>query len=362
MRILTAIFTLLLIAQTAFAQNAYKKPGQANLREMDREIRKYMRDNNIPGGLVAVAKGGKLDFVRTYGKSNVELDVDVDENHVFEIGSISKQFVAAAAMLQVEEGKLNLDDKIEKYLPNLPSEWVGVTVKQLFNHTSGIPDYEEIYTYDVYRLRMTPEDIIKIASGRPVDFEPGQGWYYSNTGHYLASMIVERVDGMPIGKVLESRIFEPLGMSQTRFADPEAIIMGRAEGYWVNRNGELINRNATETSSTLGAGGLLSSAADMAKWDHALYGNDLLSEESKKIMWETTILPDGRDMEYGLGWDLELDRGLKTTNHSGQVAGFVAYFSRYIDEDVAVIVFLNRYRVSSRTVKDIMLNYIMPGS
>lgn len=362
MRILSTIFTTMLIATAAFAQNNYKKPAQADLREMDREIRKYMRDNNIPGGLVAVAKDGKLDFVRTYGQSNVELDVDVDESHVFEIGSISKQFVAAAAMMQVEEGKLNLDDTIEKHLPNLPSEWVGVTVKQLFNHTSGIPDYEEIYTYDVYRLRMTPEEVIKIAAGRPMDFEPGTGWYYSNTGHYLASMIVERVDGMPIGKVLENRIFKPFGMTQTRFADPEAIIKGRAEGYWVNRNGELINRNATETSSTLGAGGLLSSAADMAKWDQALYGTDLLSEESKKIMWETTILPDGRDMEYALGWDVEPDRGMRNVNHSGQVAGFVAYFARYVDEGVAVIVFMNRYRVSSRTVKDIVLNHIMPGS
>lgn len=361
MRLISIITVLLLLVNIAHAQNKYKKPSQGDLREMDREIKKYMSDNIIPGGLVAVAKDGKLEFVRTYGKSSLELDVDVEEDHVFEIGSISKQFVAVAALLQVEEGKLNLDDPINKHLPNLPSEWVGVTVRQLFNHTSGIPDYEEIHTYDIYRLRVTPDDIIKIASARPMDFEPGTGWYYSNTGHYLASMIVERVDNMPIGKVLEKRIFEPLGMSQTRFADPEAIIKGRVEGYWVNRNNELINRNATETSSTLGAGGLLSSAADMAKWDHALHGTELLTEESKNIMWQSVILPNGRDTEYGLGWDLSDEYGLKTTSHSGQVAGFVAYFARYVDEGVSVIVFLNRYRVSSRYAKEIVVDYIMPG-
>lgn len=361
MRLLNIIAVFLLIVNVAHAQNKYKKPAQGDLREMDREIKKYMSDNNIPGGLVAVAKGGELEFVRTYGKSNVELDVDVDESHVFEIGSISKQFVATAAMMQVEEGKLSLEDPIHKHLPGLPSEWVGVTVRQLFNHTSGIPDYEEIYTYDIYRLRVTPDEIIRIASTRPMDFEPGTGWYYSNTGHYLASMIVERIDNMPIGKVLEKRIFEPLGMSQTRFADPEAIIKGRAEGYWVNKNNELINRNATETSSTLGAGGLLSSAADMAKWDHALHGTDLLSAESKKIMWQSVTLPDGRDTEYGLGWRVSDEYGLKTTSHSGQVAGFVAYFARYVDEGVAVIVFLNRYRVSSSYAKEIVVDYIMPG-
>ncbi|MDG1996772.1 MAG: serine hydrolase, partial [Emcibacteraceae bacterium] len=157
---LLMIVTICFFSNAALAQ--YKKPSGAVLREMDREIRQYMQDNNIPGGLVAVAKGGKLEFVRTYGKSNLELDVNVAEEHVFEIGSISKQFVAAAALMQVQEGKLNLDDPIHKHLPELPSEWIGVTVKQLLNHTSGIPDYEEIYSYDIYRLRVTPEEIIKI--------------------------------------------------------------------------------------------------------------------------------------------------------------------------------------------------------
>ncbi|MDG1994902.1 MAG: serine hydrolase, partial [Emcibacteraceae bacterium] len=204
--------------------------------------------------------------------------------------------------------------------------------------------------------------IIKIANGRPMDFEPGTGWYYSNTGYYLASMIVERVDGMPLGKVLEKRIFKPLMMEQTRFADPEAIIKGRAEGYWVNKRNQLINRNATETSSTLGAGGLLSSAADMAKWNAALHDDNLLSDASKETMWTTGKLPDGKDTGYALGWRVEKDRGLNTTSHSGQVAGFVAYFTRYIDEDVAIIVFLNRYRVSSRYAKNIVLDYIMPNT
>ncbi|HRW28862.1 MAG TPA: serine hydrolase domain-containing protein, partial [Emcibacteraceae bacterium] len=246
MKSILAALLVLISSTVAYAQ--YVKPSEADLNKMDERIRGYMADNNVPGALVAVAKDGKLEFVRTYGKSNVELDVDVAENHVFEIGSISKEFVSAAAMMQVEEGKLSLDDPISKYLADLPTDWLGVTVKQLLNHTSGIPDYEEIYTYDVYRLRLTPQDVIKIANGRPMDFAPGTGWYYSNTGYYLASMIVEQVDHMPLADVLKKRIFEPLGMTQTRFADPEAIIKGRAEGYWVNKRGELINRNATETT------------------------------------------------------------------------------------------------------------------
>ncbi len=360
MKIILLSFFSILLAVNAHAQ--FISPDNDALAAMDGKIRKYMTDNNIPGALIAVASKGEILELRTYGDANVELDVPVNANTRFEIGSISKEFVSTAALMQVEEGKLNLDDPIHKYLPELPSEWVGVTVKQLLNHTSGIPDYEEIFTYDIYRHRVTPEDVIKIAAGRPMDFEPGTGWYYSNTGYYLASMIVERIDGQPLGKVLKRRIFDPLGMTETRFADPEAIIKNRAEGYWVNKRGELINRNATETSSTLGAGGLLSTAADMAKWDAALYGTDILSESSKKVMWTSAILPDGQDTGYALGWRVTPDRGLKVIGHSGQVAGFVAYFGRYIDHETSVIVFMNRYRVSSGQVKNFVLDTFMPSS
>jgi CubicO group peptidase (beta-lactamase class C family) len=143
-------------------------------------------------------------------------------------------------------------------------------------------------------------------------------------------------------------------------ADPESIILHRAEGYWVNRNGELINRNATETSSTLGAGGLLSSVHDMVKWDNALNGNELLTEESRSLMWSPVVLENGKEVEYGFGWNLSSYKGKKSLSHGGQVAGFVAYFARFPDEEISVIVFLNRYRVSSRLVKDAVMSTFYP--
>jgi CubicO group peptidase (beta-lactamase class C family) len=194
-----------------------------------------------------------------------------------------------------------------------------------------------------------------------MDFAPGTGGYYSNTGYFLLSMIVERVEGQPLGRVLEARIFGPLGMTQTRLADPEAIIHHRAAGYWVNKTGDLINRNPTETSSTLGAGGILSSAYDLAKWDEALYGEQLLSAESKAAMWTPTDLPNGETVEYGFGWSLRPYQGLRQLSHGGQVAGFVANFSRFPEQEAAVIVFLNRYRVSSNRVKVAVLHTFMPN-
>ncbi|UCD23105.1 MAG: beta-lactamase family protein [Gemmatimonadota bacterium] len=350
---------MLFSAATASAQLV--QPSAAALAELDQRIETYMHESNIPGGLVAVASRGRIVHLKAYGLANVELSVPVTDSTVFEIGSISKQFVSAAVMLLVQDGGLEVDDPIHQYLPDLPSEWLGVTVRHLMTHTSGIPDYEEIATYDIYGFRLTPEEVIRIAHSRPVDFAPGQGWYYSNTGYFLLSMIVERIEGKPLGEVLRSRIFEPLGMNQTRLADPEAIIPHRASGYWVNKVGELINRRPTETSSTLGAGGILSSTYDLAKWDAALYGDRLLSAESKSSMWTATILPNGEDTGYGFGWGLRPYEGLTSQNHGGQVAGFVANFARFPEQEAAIIVFLNRYRVSSGRLRVWVLHTFMPS-
>lgn len=330
------------------------QPTEAALTELDHRIEKFLVENNVPGTVVAVASQGKILYLKPYGLANVELLVPVTEQTVFEIGSISKQFTAAAALLLVEENKLDLDDPIHKYLKNLPSEWFGVTVRQLLTHTSGIPDYEEIRSYDVYRFRLTPQEIIQIAHSRPVDFAAGTGWNYSNTGYFLLSRILETIEGRPLGQILQTRIFSPLGMTQTRMADPEAIIPHRAAGYWVNKKDELINRKPTETSSTLGAGGLLSTAQDLAKWDASLYTDQILSAKSKQAMWTPVTLPEGESHPYGFGWDLRPYQGLKSQSHLGQVAGFGASFTRFPKEKVAFIIFTNRYRVRRDEVMEVL--------
>lgn len=357
----SALISTALLCAAASASAQLVQPSAEALAELDRWVEGYLDDNNVPGGLLAVVSRGKILHLRPYGLANVELSVPVTDSTVFEIGSISKQFVSAAVMLLVEEHRLGLDDPIHQYLPYLPSEWLGVTVRHLLTHTSGIPDYEEIATYDIYGFRLTPEEVIRLAHSRPMDFAPGEGWYYSNTGYFLLSMIVERVEGRRLGQVLRARIFEPLGMGQTRMADPEAIIPHRASGYWVNKVGELINRRPTETSSTLGAGGILSSAHDLMKWDEALYGDQLLSAESKETMWTPAILPDGEDTGYAFGWSVRPYRGLTTRSHGGQVAGFVAGFFRFPEQEVALIMFMNRYRARGNRVLGAVLDTFMPG-
>ena len=176
------------------------QPSRAQLAELDRRIRSDMEEFNIPGVLVGVSSRGRLVHWKAYGMANVELSVPVSHSTVFEIGSISKEFVSAVVMQLVEEGRLGLDDGIHEYLSFLPSEWLGVTVRQLLTHTSGIPDYEEIQTYEAYRFRFTPEEIIRVAHSRPMDFAPGTGYYYSNTGYFLLSLMVERIEGRPLAR------------------------------------------------------------------------------------------------------------------------------------------------------------------
>ncbi|GHF17820.1 serine hydrolase [Kordiimonas sediminis] len=352
----------LFAAPQALADQDIPTPSAEDLQKLDETVESLLAKHTIPGALVAVASRGKMIDLRTYGMANVELNVPVSKDNVFEIGSVSKQFIVVAALMLMEEGKLGLHDPIQKYLPFVPSEWLGITPYQLMTHTSGIPDYEEIRSYDVYGFRLTPEEIIKIAHSRPMDFQPGEGWYYSNTGYFLISMIVERIEGKPLGQVLEDRIFKPLGMNQTRMADPEAIIPHRASGYWVNKVDQLINRRPTETSSTLAAGGLLSSAADLAKWDAALYGDEVLSEKSKELMWTVADVPTGTNSwTYAMGWSLEPYKGLKTQWHTGQVAGFITRFRRFPDEGLMTLVFVNRYRAQTQEIEDAVLQTYIPS-
>jgi CubicO group peptidase (beta-lactamase class C family) len=331
----------------AWLYGQLRTPTAEELAEFDAWAESHLEESRIPGALFAVASRGEILALHTVGLSNAELRTPVTDSSVWEIGSVSKQFVATAALLLVEEGRLGLDDSIHRYIPELPSEWLGATVRHLLNHTSGIPDYELIRSYDVYRFRLTPDDVIEIAHSRPMDFEPGTGWFYSNTGYYLLSMIVERIEGRPLGEVLEDRIFAPLGMGQSGMTAPEDIIPHRAAGYWVDRRDRLINRAPTETSSTLGAGGLRSSVRDLVKWDEALYSTAILSEASKAAAWTSAVLPNGQDTGYGFGWRIGsefMGEPAEVQRHGGQVAGFLTFFYRVPSSDVVILAFANRYQ------------------
>ena len=296
---------------------------------------------HIPGFTVGIVEGGKLVSARGYGQADIELNAPVTKETVFEIGSMTKQFTATLVMMLVEQGKIGLDDKISKYLDHTPEPWKDITVRHLLTHTSGIHGYTEVGDFIVLaRNTHTKAEIVKLISGMPLDFVPGAQWKYSNTGYYLLGMIVEKASGKSYDDFLSAQILKPLAMSETRNGDPSTVIARRSCGYlW---DGKYVNGPALQPSAAFAAGELVSTVADLAKWDAALYTESLIKKSSLQDMWTPVKLNDGKTGNYGFGWMFGDRNGHKFQTHGGGTAGFSTVITRYPDDQLTVIVLTNR--------------------
>lgn len=305
---------------------------------VDEYVRAAMRERHIPGAAIAVVKNGKVVKTAGYGLASVEFNVPATPETVFEIGSVSKQITAAAIMLLVEDGKINLDEKISSYLPNTPDAWKNVTTRHLLTHTSGVKSYSSLDGFELNR-RLKRDDFIKLLSVQPLDFETGASYTYSNSGYSLLGYIIETVSGRSYWDFIRTRIFAPLKMTKTADRDPQYIIRNRATGYeW--RNNQLIGRDY-DLTDVFSAGAIVSTVGDLAKWDAALRNDTLLKKTSKMQMWTPAVLSDGKPYPYGFGFRISEIRGHKLIAHSGQTAGFGASVSRYVDDDLTVIALTN---------------------
>jgi CubicO group peptidase (beta-lactamase class C family) len=310
----------------------------AKADEMDKYVRSQLAERHIPGAAIAVVKNGKIIKSGGYGVASVEFSVPVTTETVFEIGSVSKQITAAAIMLLVEDGKVNLDEKISKYLPDAPEAWKNVTVRNLLTHTSGVKSYTSIGGFELSK-RYKVADFIKELSKQPLEFEPGSQYKYSNSGYSLLGYIIESASGKNYWEFLRSRIFGPLKMNSTADRDPQFIIKNRATGYEWEGN-KLVGRDY-ELTDLFSAGAIVSTIEDLAKYDIALRSEALLKKESKAEMCKPFNLSNGKENPYGFGWNVGEFRGQKLLSHGGQTAGFAANISRYADADLDVIVLTN---------------------
>lgn len=306
--------------------------------KIDDRVKMFMAERHIPGAAVAVVKNGRVVRMKGYGVASLEFGVPVTTETVFEIGSVSKQMTAAGIMLLVQEGKVNLDERISKYLPDIPEAWKDVTVRHLLTHTSGIKSYTGLDGFDLSQ-RMSMADFIKKLSPYPLEFIPGEKNIYSNSGFNLLAYIIETQSGKRYFDFMRERIFVPLGMTKTADRDPQFIIPLRANGYeWRDNRYNGRDGNLTDL---MGAGSIVSTISDMTKWESALRGNRLLNAESKKTIWTQFTFSNGKLSPYGFGWRISDVRGHKLIGHTGQTAGFGAAIFRYVDEDVTVIALTN---------------------
>jgi CubicO group peptidase (beta-lactamase class C family) len=303
---------------------------------------------NEPGAAVLVMKDGEVLLRKGYGMADLEQGIPVAPDMVFRIGSVTKQFTAAAILLLEEEGKLSVKDDLRKHLPDYPAGGRVITLEHLLTHTSGIRSYtgmEEFWKEQ--RRDMSVEELIGVFRDQPLDFEPGSKWSYNNSGYVLLGAIIGKVSGKSYEAFLQERIFEPLGMSRTYYGSASRIIPGRAQGYDFADDAF---QNAAYLSMTLpySAGSLLSTVDDLAKWDRALYGTEVLSRESLDKWWRAFSLPNGESTHYGYGWGISSYEGHRVIWHSGGINGFTCNFLRMPDDRLMVAVLTNRSYGKSR--------------
>ncbi len=315
-------------------------------REVDEFVAAEMRRQQMPGAAIGIFRKGQVLIAKGYGDSNIEHQVPVTSETVFQSGSVGKQFTAVAVMLQVEDGKLSLDDSITKYFTDAPESWRPITVRHLLTHTSGIQDYfDGLWNggTDVFDVRRdyTEEEMTKAIYGLPLEFEPGSRWHYSNTGYVLLGYLVRRVSGRFYGDVLKERVFAPLGMRTARVISDEDIVPNRAAGYRLV-NGEIKNQEWYAPSvNTTADGSLYFSLADFAAWDRGLRSGAILSAESWAQIHAPVRLSSGKSYPYGFGWSIDESNGGPWFHHSGSSQGFRAYISRYRKDDLTIVVLAN---------------------
>jgi CubicO group peptidase (beta-lactamase class C family) len=328
---------LLVCAQVALAPRVRAESQTDPVAQM---VRAEMEKQKIPGLALLVSRRGRIVRAEGYGLANVELNVAVKPETIFQSGSVGKQFTATAVMMLVEDGKIGLDDPLTRYFTGAPGWWGQVTVRQLLSHTAGFTDYPK--DFDL-RKDYTEDELLKIVQAIPPAYAPGTGWSYSNLGYLTLGILIHRVTGEFYGDFLQRRVFQPLGMTTTRIINEADIIPNRSSGYRLDDR-QLKNQEwVSPTLNTTADGSLYFSILDLAKWDAALDTDRLLKPSSLQQMWTVARLKDGKPNSghYGFGWFIESDNGHRVIEHEGHWQGFETQISRYVDDGLTVVVLTN---------------------
>ena len=324
---------------------------------IDDFVKAEMARQGIPGVAIGIVDKGRVT-TKGYGLANVELDVPVTDRTIFQSGSMGKMFTATAVMLQVEDGKLSLSDPITKFFPDAPAAWQKITVRNLLNHTSGIPDYTTS-SFD-YRKDYTEDELAHLAFQQKLEFPPGSRWNYSNTGYALLGFIIHKVSGQFYGDVLATRVFAPLGMTTARIISEEDIVPNRAAGYR-HENRQLKNQEwVAPKLNTTADGSLYWSVRDLVAWDTAVEQRKILKPESWREILTPAKLASGKAYPYGMGWFLEQRGGKPLEQHGGSWQGFKTQLSRFIGDSLDVIVLANAAEANPGTIADGIAAIIHP--
>lgn len=337
----SALCVIAALASSAFHSASGQAPPKSRVvHVVDSLASDFVATRGTPGVSIAVVRDRDTLVMAGWGKADLENDVPATARSVYRIGSITKQFTSSAVMQLVQAGKVRLDDSIGAYLVGLPQSWRSATVRQLLNHTSGIPSYTDIGPRWTRRWgeAMTPDTLVELTAHDNLWFKPGTNWRYDNTGYVVLGMLIEKVAGRPWGTEIAERFAKPLGLSDTQNCDTRPIISRRAHGY-ESASGEWVNATYLAMTQPYAAGALCSTVADLARWNRALGTGQVVSPESYTLM--TT--PEGAAVRanYGFGLFRDTLAGRTVIMHGGGIHGFISSNAWFPSEKLSVTVLTN---------------------
>jgi CubicO group peptidase (beta-lactamase class C family) len=367
-RVVTIVAGLSLMPALVAAQGgrgAPPAPDTSARARVDALFAQWDRTDS-PGCVVGVFRGGRIAYARGYGMANLELGVALSPQSVLDIGSTSKQFTALSLVLLAKDGALSLDDDIRKYVPEMRSYGATITIRHLLNHTSGIRDYLTLFAlagihYADYTTENDAFDLI--TRQRELNFPPGEQYLYSNSGFFLAGVIVKRASGKSLGEFARERIFVPLGMTHTRFNDDyRSIIPNRATGYSRRGGAALTGRDAWATNMSdfeqVGDGAVATTIEDLQKWDENFYTGAVGGRDGVAMMQTPGKLTNGEVLTYALGLTVSPIRGLRSVSHGGSWAGYRAELLRFPDQHFSVAAQCNNSVAPSTLARRVAEIYI----
>jgi D-alanyl-D-alanine carboxypeptidase len=340
----------------------------ADLRAQIDAVANYgLAKTGVPSASIAVVKDGKIAYLQAYGSARIDPATPAKPEMRYCVGSISKQFTAAALLMLQEQGKLSLDDKVGKYLPDL-TRANEVSLRQLLSHTSGYQDYwPQDYAMPIVLEPITAQHIMDLWAKKPLDFNPGDHWQYSNTNFVIAGVIAEKVSGVPLFEFLRQRIFTPLDMQTVTDTDSHSLGPSDPAPYIRFALGPLRPAPKEGFGWMFAAGELAMTPEDLAKWDISIIDQKLLRRASYDQFSREVLLNNGAGTEYGLGVEVSLENGHRRLEHSGEVSGFTAENIVYPDDKIAVVVLTNQDAATAageigRAITPLLFNSIDPAT
>jgi len=347
--------TVILVLISTFISCSEKQTTSSFQQEIDAFIEKNMKELHIPSLSYAVMQNGEYISSGVYGLAEVELNAPANEHTLFNVGSVGKTFTATAIMLLEEDGKLSIKDPIGKHLEGIPDSWDNITIEHLLNHTSGIKDYVDDnggYTLlpNIDRaVELTPEQYIQMCTSNPLNFPTGTKWAYSNSNYALLGFIIRKHIDTSMDEFMRKRVFEPAGMTDTRYESAKELRANRAKGYHKDSTGVINGDLISDFYSTIGDCGILTSGKDLAKWGPALASGKVVSKGQLDKMWTKHQLNDGKISQedirpYGLGWVVDDVLGSPVYGHDGSFRkGYLGFYRYYPEHDLSIAIMMNQW-------------------